>query len=218
MRVRADGVGTRKRILQSAGEVFADRGYRAATVAEICRRARANSAAINYHFKGKASLYAAVWRHFAEEAVRLYPLHGGVAPDAPPEARFRGLLISLLRRMSDRGKLGTFHRLRMMEMANPTGLIDGVRWQVLKPLRDQTRQLLQELLGSEPDTRMLDFCEMTVIGPCLMAQLTLKHRCSPGTPVFRQTDIEAFADHCVRFAVAGLNALRVSGPQGDGSH
>lgn len=218
MRLRADGVETRKRILQSAGAVFADRGYRGATVAEICRRARANAASINYHFQGKQSLYVAVWRHFAEEAVRLYPMDGGVAPEAPAEERFRGLLVSLLKRMSDRGKLGTFHRLRMVEMANPTGLLHGVHRELLKPLRDYTRQIVRELLGSEPDARMLDFCEMTAIGPCLMAQLTLKHRGSAGTPAFCEADIESFADHCVRFAVGGLKALRPVNHRGNGRH
>ena len=78
MRSRTDGIETRKRVLQAACEVFAARGYRDATVAAICRKAGANSAAINYHFNDKESLYVEVWRQSADEAMRLYPLDGGV--------------------------------------------------------------------------------------------------------------------------------------------
>ncbi|MBW2127416.1 MAG: helix-turn-helix transcriptional regulator [Deltaproteobacteria bacterium] len=37
----------------SACEVFAEKGYRAATIADICGRAKANVAAVNYYFGDK---------------------------------------------------------------------------------------------------------------------------------------------------------------------
>ena len=38
---------TRRQLLEAAGVVFAERGFRDATVREICRRAGANIAAVN---------------------------------------------------------------------------------------------------------------------------------------------------------------------------
>jgi len=206
-RRRIDGEETRKRLLRAAGEVFAARGYREATVAEICRQAGANSAAINYHFNGKDSLYVDVWRHSADEAMRLYPLDGGIPASAPVRERLRGFLVALLKRMTDRGRLGMFHRLRLMEMANPTGLIDRVRWQATRPMREYTHTLLKELLGPGVTERELTYCELNLVGPCLMAQMCCQHNLT-GAGFFQTLDVESFADHSTEFLLAGVKSVR----------
>jgi AcrR family transcriptional regulator len=48
---------TQQRLLEAAGQVFAERGYEAATVREICQRADVNIAAVNYYFRDKERLY-----------------------------------------------------------------------------------------------------------------------------------------------------------------
>src|ERR1035437_2002318 len=49
---------TRMRLLDAAREVFSQHSFQGATVREICRRAEANVAAVNYHFGGKDGLLA----------------------------------------------------------------------------------------------------------------------------------------------------------------
>jgi len=69
-----------------AQEVFAEKGYREATVEDICSRAKSNIAAINYHFGSKEELYAQVWRRAFDEANEAYPPEGG--PFAVPFIRW----------------------------------------------------------------------------------------------------------------------------------
>ena len=45
---KKQGSGVRTKLLESACRIFAEKGYRDATVAEICEAAGANVAAINY--------------------------------------------------------------------------------------------------------------------------------------------------------------------------
>jgi len=78
---------TRQRLLEAAGEVFAERGFRDATVQEICRRAEANIAAVNYHFADKEQLYRAVIQYAEACAVDSHP--AAIAPDTPAEKRLR---------------------------------------------------------------------------------------------------------------------------------
>lgn len=75
---------TKQRLLETAGFVFAERGFEHATVREICRRAKANVASVNYHFGGKEELYAEVLAYGAQQAVDAFPpdLGLGATPSA----------------------------------------------------------------------------------------------------------------------------------------
>lgn len=57
-----DAPATRQRLIEAAAQVFADHGFEGASVRDICARAEANVAAINYHFGGKEELAAEVMR------------------------------------------------------------------------------------------------------------------------------------------------------------
>ncbi len=76
---------TCQRLLDAACAVFAEKGYHEATIAEICEKAGANIAAVNYHFGGKETLYVRAWKLAFERSLAAHPPDGGVPPEAPPE-------------------------------------------------------------------------------------------------------------------------------------
>src|SRR5690349_16392003 len=91
---------TKTRLLQAAGQVFAAKGFEAATVREICRLANVgNIAAVNYYFRDKETLYREAVQH-----AYLCRLSSLPRPDWPPDLtpadklrRFlRGMLAALL--------------------------------------------------------------------------------------------------------------------------
>ena len=55
-----DSERTRARIIEAAGQLFAEKGFKAVTVREIVAAAETHLSALNYHFKGKEALYKAV--------------------------------------------------------------------------------------------------------------------------------------------------------------
>lgn len=56
---------TKTRLLTTAAALFAEHGYRGASVRRICNLARANPGAVSYHFGGKKQLYRTVLRRAA---------------------------------------------------------------------------------------------------------------------------------------------------------
>src|SRR5215510_14744096 len=122
---------TRQRLLEAAGEVFAARGFRAATVREICQRARANLAAVNYNFGDKERLYAAVLQytfHCAEPS----PLDLGLGVEATVEERLQAFTRSPLLSLLAEGRPAWHRKLVTREMGEPTRALDTVVDQIIR--------------------------------------------------------------------------------------
>src|SRR5437762_1709857 len=129
MNVQSDNssdVLTRQRLLDAAGEVFADHGFRAATVRDICRRAGANVAAVNYHFGDKEKLYLEVLRESHRCASEKYGDVGAAAAlsGAKPEEKLRAHVRSFLLRIFDSGRPAWHGRLMSREMIDPSPALD----------------------------------------------------------------------------------------------
>ena len=70
---RPDGDATRALLLETAGQVFAERGFADGTSKEICERAGTPMASVNYHFgsrEGLSTLGVSVIRSPAPAASR----------------------------------------------------------------------------------------------------------------------------------------------------
>lgn len=202
---RRDGVATRRRLLDAACEVFAEKGYRGARLADICRRAGANAAAANYHFGDKAALYVEAWEHaFRKDMEEGFP----VPEDLPPEERFSQLIRYLLRAFVEKSRRGQFTRLYFQELANPTGLIRDVLHKLIEPRRMFLLGLLSEITGLSPDDERLLFCELSVINQC-RAVFTVRREDLEYLlgQALSEDLMERLADHIVRFSLAGLRAV-----------
>ncbi|HEY6872986.1 MAG TPA: CerR family C-terminal domain-containing protein [Geobacteraceae bacterium] len=201
----------KEKLLAVAGDVFIEKGFRDATVAEICARAEANISAVNYHFGSKEALYQEAWRHSFTESLKAYPMDGGVSKTAPAEERLRGQLTSLIQRIADENNKDFF--IAQMEMVNPTGLLQEVMKSELIPMRQQTLALVRELLGPEATEQQVDYCEVSIISMCVhpMVMQRIAKRTGDKDMPAMIGDVTAFADHVVMFALAGIDAIRRKG-------
>ena len=205
--------GTRGRVLESACEVFAEKGYRDATIADICQRAKANIASVNYHFGGKEKLYAEAWRHSFHASLAVYPPDGGVGDDAPAPQRLRARILAILNRIVDPNcrEFAVVAR----EMGDPTGLLEEAIQEAIDPLRQAMSGIVRELLGPKAGQTQVGLCLMSIIGQCFHWMFRQRHRRQlpdsgrfGAIPHVGPENVEVLADHITRFSLAGIRAMR----------
>ncbi|MGA8181637.1 MAG: CerR family C-terminal domain-containing protein [Desulfobacterales bacterium] len=209
---RIDGQETRRNLLSAAIEIFAQKGFRDATIAEICRQAKANVAAANYHFGGKDALYVESWRFAFEKSLRTYPPNGGVDEGAPIEEQLRGRILAIMRRVIDPQsyELDIFYN----EMANSTGLLSSTVQQSIEPIFRSFAAIVQELLGNQPDEQQVRLCLMSIHAQCfgpLMRERRRKIASTdplPASAEWNLDDLETLVDHVTRFSLAGIREIR----------
>jgi AcrR family transcriptional regulator len=208
---RSDALNTRLSLLEAASEIFGNKGFWCATHEEICSKANANTAAINYHFGSKENLYVEAWKHSFERSIEKYPPDGGALSDAPAEKRLRGRIISFLKRVAD----PETHEIDIMlkEMANPTGLLYEDIAAKFDPLEKDFISIIKELMGEGAKTEQIGFCYMVIISLCFAPMLHLRF-VSEDTQIpkseFLPLDlgVEKLADYIVRFSLAGINSFK----------
>jgi len=208
MAARPRGRATRQALLEAACEVFARKSYRDATVADICKVACANIAALNYHFGDKAAAYREAWRFAFAEGLAAHPLEPPAdAADASPIERLRAHVTSLLRRMNEDGQPTRFERMRIWEITRPSGEIDDVDKGVREASRNHMLTCLRELIGVEVKHEVLLWCEASILSQCRMVlpfnrrDITLIADRKIDTAMIRD-----LAEHIVRFSVAGVRS------------
>jgi len=136
---------TRARLLDAAREVFSQHGFQGATVREICRRAEANVAAVNYHFGSKDGLLAEALNFAPLKAMQLANIEAGGAPEMRLRLFIRDFMLMLLDETN--GSLPC--RIMARELADPTPALDKIVREAIAPLHEFLGELLHEIAGEK---------------------------------------------------------------------
>lgn len=90
--------GTKERLLDAAAELFGQRGFDATSIREITEQAGANLAAVNYYFRTKQALFAAVInQQIAPLKERFHSIaQSGHSPEEKLKGVFREYAVYLL--------------------------------------------------------------------------------------------------------------------------
>jgi TetR/AcrR family transcriptional regulator, regulator of cefoperazone and chloramphenicol sensitivity len=199
---------TRRQLLEVAGGVFAEVGFRNATVREICRRAGANIAAVNYHFGDKEALYTEVLRHSQQKAFEKYPPLLEVTADAPPEEKLRAFIQSFLLRIFNSGSTAWFGKIMSREMVEPTGALDLLVEERIRPMANLLRGIVAEVLDCSPHSEKVRLCCLSVVGQCVFFHhcRTMISRLFPGQRLDASA-VEQLAGHISHFSLAAMKHL-----------
>jgi len=205
---REDGKETRKRVLRAACDLFSDKGFRKATIAQICLKAGANQASVNYYFRDKAGLYIECWKYAAERFGEDLFTDSGCAP----RDQLWHYIYTLMKNLSDKGEKGHFIRFYMMELVSPTGLVQDAWYDTIQPRRRALHRIICKIMGRNPGEEILTFCELSIASQCrTMLSLT------PNDIEYflgRHMDeamINRLADHITDFSLSGIQGVANTG-------
>jgi len=200
-----EDLDTRQRLIESAGEQFAEHGFRRATVRNICRRAGANVAAVNYHFGDKQRLYLEVLDESFRAAEERFPSLAPVDAALSPEERLHAFVLAFLRRLYSGGIPAWLMKLITREMFEPTGALEHLVERVHRPMLHRLRELVQGVGGPtlvDPEALR---CAQGVIAQCVFykhAQAVIRalgHK-EPSS----ESEVAALARQITDFSVAGI--------------
>jgi len=203
-----DLAATRARLIEAAGEVFAEQGFQNSTVRDICSRAGANVAAVNYHFRDKMGLYDAVLQHSIGVA-KLSDMRQIAEQSQSPEEALHLIISGMLRRMSHPGERGNWHvRLMAHEMAHPTAGLDRVVDLAIGPNYAILRQIVSRLVRLPADHDTTRLCVHSVIGQ-VVHWAHARPVISRVWPDLQMTDarLEQISRHITNFSLAAMHAF-----------
>lgn len=192
---------TKSRLLESAGEEFAERGYEAATVRAICDRAKANIAAINYHYGDKQGLYVAA----VLEAHRCGMEGWGM--DEPTEELREALRMYIRHFMTHVLSLreeGWRQRLMLRELSRPTIALEILVRDAIRPRFEALLSILRRIDPTWPEATLW-LIAFSIIGQCLHYRMgaPVNERLI-GKDAVQGLDLEMLTDHITRFSLAAL--------------
>ena len=197
---------TRDRILAKAAALFADRGYKHVTVREICDAARANVAAVNYHFGDKLGLYRSVVEAAIATMKHTSELTMDAGRGATPEDQLRTYVRVFLQRVTTSGRGSWIPKLMAHEMEDPSELFDLVIREVIEPRLRYIATIVSAISGWPADDARVMRTVASLQGQCLIYGRPLPRVAPVGWKEVAR-DIDAAADHIAAFTIGGIRGL-----------
>jgi AcrR family transcriptional regulator len=196
---------TRAKLLGAAGRMFAERGYQATTVRDICSRAGANVALVNYYFGGKQGLYTAVLHQLMARTARLEDVRGALDQDAPPEDILRGVIKARLHGLCPGVLADEQSRIMMHELAQPTPALTRVVNDISRPIYERMLALVGSIFGRPPHDEKTRLCVHSVMGQMIVYALARPFLVRLW-PELKMTpaQLDRIADHIADFSLAYL--------------
>ena len=198
------GEEMRRRLIEIAGQIFADEGYEAATVRQITDMAQVNVAAVNYYFGDKFQLYRAVLQSITGRTLEQLKQH---CLEGPAEERLRNLVRCILVISSSEAPKWV-HLLMARELVELHDDKTEVFVEAIRPIHEIAVAIVTDLMGERADPAVVRFAAGLVIPICVnrIPQQRIEQKLYPGTD-FSQVGMEEMVELLYQFLLAGIRGL-----------
>ncbi len=202
---------TSQRLLEAATEVFAEYGYRNARIRDICKRAQANVAAVNYHYRDKEQLYRAVIENAFFSLSDDDPIPRSVIDQGIVEQQLYVFVRSLLGQLLTEGQSAVYAKLIARELVDPSSALEKVIDKGIAPQIELLCTMIRSHVGQNCSEQAVRRTATSILGQCLfyyfarpvIDRLQLEHDLSPAS-------LDEIARHITQFTRAALSSIPTS--------
>ena len=208
---------TRDRILEAAGQMFAERGFEATTVRDICQAAGANVAAVNYYFGDKERLYIA-----SVVRAHRWRLDQATLPEwtsaTSPREKLADFILTFFRRVLGSPDDMWRTRLVMREIMQPSAACAEIAESNIRPQFEILQGILRELLPADVTAEELHLTAFSIVGQCLFYHVA--------SPIVRSLidereyatyDVDNLASHVTEFTFGAIDARAARSSKREGA-
>jgi len=201
------GANTKEKLFLAAIKVFAQRGYREATVRDICRLAgAANVNAVNYYFGSKENLYRSVLDRMFSEFQKRSDARARKNKDRHGKERLRDLITEYCAVIFGGGDTATdLMKIFIAEMTRPSPYLDEMVTKYTLPHVEEFLVALRDIMGPNTPRQVLRDCGASIVGQIVYYSLVwpIFSRVFPDHPGMEAYH-ERLAEHVFRFSLGGL--------------
>ena len=198
---------TRGKLLRAGIKVFADKGYKDATVREICKVAgSSNINSINYYFGGKELLYKEILDQiFREYDVRKHP----DMAQKKPEERLRDFISINCELLYQGGAVESdVTKIFVAEMAKPSPFLGELVDRYNRPRVENHLEMIREIIGHGKPEETVRNCLASIAGQILYYSFSWPLFSRLFQDDTQTPDPGKLAKHIYRFSMGGLMAIK----------
>jgi len=197
----------KERIVNAALELFGEKGFKATTIREICKKADVSLALVNYHFRNKKTLYDEIVQATINEAFDAVSVTDFIKEEMSAEEKLKNAIRLILHRMIGPKGLGNSPakvRIVLMEMTNPTDTMEKIFEKHISKIIMLISSIVRELTGEVEQEKVIRFVS-SIAGQC-MHPLFAKEILAKSGLTIKSTDedIEKHAEHIYQFSLNGI--------------
>jgi AcrR family transcriptional regulator len=200
---------TRARLLEVAGQVFAEKGYERTTAKEIAKRAGINPAAVNYYFGGVDELYLTVIEEARRRSVTYEKLAAAINGKIEPIDKLQAMLEFLVRLLTGPFASSWMARIFARELVSPSPVLKRLSFRDTERRLKLLREIVGAYTGLPPDHPNVSYACWSLSAPFTLLLTADRRRF---THMFPEMDLSekgatALSTHLARFARGGLQAI-----------
>jgi AcrR family transcriptional regulator len=203
-----ESAATRERLVDAAERLFAEHGFRSASVRDITRQASCNIASVNYHFGGKNNLYREVFLRRLRDLrkKRLSSIESVVALGGDSlslEELLRTFTGAFVEPLVEENSGRQWLMLIDQEMIDPQLPPETFHSEMILPLQQALGTALVRVCP-DLDREQAELCAHSLIGQLL--HVVKLQRCLPEVRG-EAWSLPEMVEHTLRFSVAGIRTL-----------